>query len=176
MRKITVRSTIVKCHIQHDDLDMKEREQRYGVELGKWVRQRRDALKMTQEQVWSRMEMPTGESNWIAQLENGRRKRLPDFDVLNALSEALRVPVTEVLRVVYSFRETQVNNTALRVHFRSAIVCCILAGMRTIAGRYRSRLQIGAAFQYKGIRLRTIAESAGVAFVYCQEYPSSALM
>ena len=77
--------------------DMRETQQ-FGVELGRWVRQRREALGMTAEQVWTRMEMPSGESNWIAQIENGRRKKLPDFDYLNGLAVALRVPVTEVLR------------------------------------------------------------------------------
>jgi transcriptional regulator with XRE-family HTH domain len=72
--------------------------QEYGVELGRWVKARRDTLGMTQEMVWNRMEMPSGESNWITQLEGGRRKHLPAPNYLEGLAQALRVSVTDVLR------------------------------------------------------------------------------
>ena len=68
-----------------------------GVELGRWVRAKRTALGMTQEQVAARMEMDI-DPNTIAQLESGRRKGLPDTDYLIGLAQALRVSVTEVLR------------------------------------------------------------------------------
>jgi transcriptional regulator with XRE-family HTH domain len=70
----------------------------HGAQLGRWVAQRRDAIGMTQQQVWERMEPSPPTSNWISKLEVGRIQNLPEFDLLNALSVALRVPVTEVLR------------------------------------------------------------------------------
>lgn len=80
------------------DSRMNERETRHGVQLGQWVRARRTALGMTQEQVWDRMGAPGGDMNWITHLEGGRRKSLPDTDYLVALSEALRTTMTDVLR------------------------------------------------------------------------------
>lgn len=77
---------------------MKAGGERFGVDLGRWVRQRRIALGMTQEQVWNRMEIPTGESNWVSKLESGRKQKLPDFDYLNGLSLALKATITDVLR------------------------------------------------------------------------------
>jgi transcriptional regulator with XRE-family HTH domain len=67
------------------------------MELGRWVKARRAALGMTQEQVWQRMELDI-DQNFLAHLESGRKKSLPDTPVLIALSGALNVTVTEVLR------------------------------------------------------------------------------
>ena len=68
-----------------------------GVELGRWVRARRTALGMTQEQVAARMEMDI-DPNYLAQMESGRKKALPDTEILLGLSQALRVSMTDVLR------------------------------------------------------------------------------
>jgi transcriptional regulator with XRE-family HTH domain len=75
-----------------------DRETGDGIQLGKWVRARRDALGMSQEDVWRRMEVENVAANWISKLETGRVRYLPDHELLHALSVALRVPVTEVLR------------------------------------------------------------------------------
>jgi transcriptional regulator with XRE-family HTH domain len=69
----------------------------HGVELGRWVRARRESLKLTTEQLWERTDLE-GDFNYISQLENGRRKKLPDFEILSGLAQALNVTVTEVLR------------------------------------------------------------------------------
>jgi hypothetical protein len=58
--------------------DMAKRASGLGGQLGRWVASRRENLGLTQQ--------------------TGRIQNLPDFDQINALSEALRVPVTEVLR------------------------------------------------------------------------------
>jgi transcriptional regulator with XRE-family HTH domain len=92
-------SEIVKMQMSKDHSRMSERDQeaRHGVELGRWVRQRRVSLGMTQEQVTERMEVDVA-PNWLTQLEGGRRKALPDTDLLIGLSQALRVSMTDVLR------------------------------------------------------------------------------
>jgi transcriptional regulator with XRE-family HTH domain len=52
---------------------------------------------MTQAQVAERMEADV-DTNWITQLELGRKKGLPEWTYLHGLSLALRVPVTEIHR------------------------------------------------------------------------------
>lgn len=68
-----------------------------GTQLGLWVRNRRKELDLTQEQVAERMGVDIP-NNWVTQLETGRRKGLPETDQLIALSEALRVTMTELLQ------------------------------------------------------------------------------
>lgn len=68
-----------------------------GVQLGRWVREKRQSLGMDQATVWARMEIE-GDPNWLSLLESGRRKSLPDTDYLIALSAALRSSMTDVLR------------------------------------------------------------------------------
>jgi transcriptional regulator with XRE-family HTH domain len=78
--------------------DMAKRASGLGGQLGRWVASRRENLGLTQQEVWERMDPPPPTANWVSKLETGRIQNLPDFDQINALSEALRVPVTEVLR------------------------------------------------------------------------------
>lgn len=71
----------------------------HGVELGRWVRQRRENLGMSQAEVAERMSIDMEvDQNWVTQLENGRRKGMLDFEVIAAIAAALRVSVTDVLR------------------------------------------------------------------------------
>jgi transcriptional regulator with XRE-family HTH domain len=70
----------------------------HGRHLGRWVAQRRNNLGMSQELVWKRMGLQHGSMNWVTKLETGKIGKLPDQEYLEALSEALKVPVTEVLR------------------------------------------------------------------------------
>lgn len=77
---------------------MDEPVSQHGVELGRWVRQRREAIGLTQEQVWDRMEIERASANWMSKLESGRVKSLPDTDYLVGLAQALRTTVTDVLR------------------------------------------------------------------------------
>lgn len=70
---------------------------RHGVELGRWIRERRTRLGLTQEQIAERSE-PAIDPNYIAQIENGRKKALPDTDILVGLSMALGVTMTDILR------------------------------------------------------------------------------
>jgi transcriptional regulator with XRE-family HTH domain len=71
----------------------------YGLELGRWVKERRTALGLTQAQLAERMSYDFEvDTNWVSGLEAGRRKSLPDFKYLEALASALRVLVTDVQR------------------------------------------------------------------------------
>ena len=81
----------------HSDSAMDESGQHYGIELGRWVRGRRQSLRMTQEEVAERIG-PETDPNYITQLENGRKKNLPDTTFLIGIAEALRTSVTDVLR------------------------------------------------------------------------------
>lgn len=71
----------------------------YGLELGRWVRERRNALGLTQAQLAERMSYEFEvDTNWVSGLEAGRRKSLPDFKYLEALASGLGVLVTDVQR------------------------------------------------------------------------------
>lgn len=83
--------------MSHHDFGMSEHSQPYGVELGRWVRERRTALRMTQEQVAEQSGVEV-DPNWLAQLESGRKKGLPDRAFLDGIAFALKTPLTDVLR------------------------------------------------------------------------------
>jgi len=62
------------------------------------VKARRGVLGLSAEALWERTEIERGNSNYISQLENGRRTQLPDFDIIFGLAQGLGVSVTDVLR------------------------------------------------------------------------------
>jgi transcriptional regulator with XRE-family HTH domain len=70
-----------------------------GRALGQWVKARRTAIGLTQEQLAAAMsydfDVPT---SWVSALEAGRRTYLPDFKYIEALASALRVLPTDVQR------------------------------------------------------------------------------
>ena len=70
-----------------------------GRALGQWVKARRTAIGLTQEQLAEAMsydfDVPT---SWVSALEAGRRTYMPDFKYIEALASALRVLPTDVQR------------------------------------------------------------------------------
>ena len=71
--------------------------QLHGLILAPCVRARRQALKLTLEQVAERMG-EEGDAGWVQAVETGRRKRLPAQPKLGALARALRWSEEEILR------------------------------------------------------------------------------
>jgi len=72
-------------------------EEAHGVRLGQWVVARRRELGITQEQLIARMDWRV-DRNFVINLENGRRKRVPGQPYLGLLAEALGTTEHELLR------------------------------------------------------------------------------
>lgn len=80
----------------------------HGVLLGRFVRARRDELRLTAEELAEQMGDESS-ANFIGQLETGRRKRMLGQPRLRQLARALRVPELTLLHAAGILTDTELT-------------------------------------------------------------------